>query len=136
MKKFLTNLFQLFINLVVNIRLTYFKFKNINKKKVFIFTDSRGFDVTKTTHKNNPFSLYTKHFIKNYNTDVFVCPEKTTTIYDFLEYYYNSKKNYDFVLAHIGVVDFAPRTLSQTKKILNQKKTKSFVFLDMKFSTI
>ncbi len=132
MKKFLNNLFQLFLNKVVAIRLSYYKLKNQHKKKVFIFTDSRGFDVTKRTHKNNPFSLYTKYFIKNYNADVFVCPEETTSVYDFLAYYYDSKKNYDFVISHIGVVDFAPRSMRQTKKLVNQKKNKIIRFFGEK----
>jgi hypothetical protein len=127
-KRKLSEIFYFFLAAVIKLRLIFYKLKNSNKPSIFIFTDSRGFDVTKITHKYNPFSWYTKYFIKNYKTDVYVCPERTTTVYDFLEYYHNTKKQYKFVLAHIGVVDFASRPISQNIEILESKKSKIIGF--------
>lgn len=127
-KKKLSEIFYFFLSILLKLRLYIYKIKNSNKPTIFIFTDSRGFDVTKITHKYNPFSWYTKYFIKNYKTDVYVCPEKTTTVYDFLEYYHNSNLNYKFIIAHIGVVDFASRPISQNRDILKSKKSKIIRF--------
>ena len=122
MKRKLSEIFYFLLSLVIKLRLVYYKLKNSSKPSVFIFTDSRGFDVTKLSHKYNAFSWYTKYFVKNFKTDAYVCPERTTTVYDFLEYYHNSHKNYQFVIGHIGVVDFAPRPISQNIEILKSKK--------------
>lgn len=124
MKRKLSEIFYFFLSQVTKLRLCFYKFKNAGKPAVFVFTDSRGFDVTKITHKYNAFSWYTKYFVKNYKTDAYVCPERTTTVYDFLDYYYKKSENYKFVIAHIGVVDFAPRPISQNLSILVSKKDK------------
>lgn len=128
MKRKLSEIFYFLLSLVIKLRLVFYKIKNASKPSVFVFTDSRGFDVTKLTHKYNAFSWYTKYFVKNFKTDAYVCPERTTTVYDFLDYYHNSPKKYQFVIAHIGVVDFAPRPISQNIEIIKSKKSKIIRF--------
>ena len=124
MKKKLSEIFYFFLSVIIQLRLSFYKIINSAKPAIFIFTDSRGFDVTKITHKYNAFSWYTKYFVTNYKTDAYVCPERTTTVYDFLDTYHKSHKKYKCVIAHIGVVDFAPRPISQNIQIIKSKKTK------------
>src|SRR5690606_18107464 len=106
-----------------------YKYKNSRKKRLFIYTDSRGFEISKIKNRKSPFSSYILYFVKNYNCDVFICPEKHTTIFDFLFTFEKYKKiDYSFVIAHIGVVDFSPRPHSQVKEILELKKKKILYF--------
>lgn len=135
MKRKLSEIFYFLLSQVVKLRLTFFKLKNTKKPSVFVFTDSRGFDVTKIIHKYNAFSWYSKYFVKHYKTEAFVCPERTTTVYDFLDYYYKSSQNFQFVIAHIGVVDFAPRPISQNQQILKSKKDKIIRFFGQEIYT-
>ncbi|MCR9249732.1 MAG: hypothetical protein NXI20_04880 [bacterium] len=100
------------------------KIKNAQKKKILVYTDSRGFEITKLINRKNPFSSYVNYLIKNYNTTFYICPEKHTTIFDFLEVFLKSKDRYDHVIVHCGVVDFSPRPISQIKEILTLKKNK------------
>lgn len=124
------NLPKYFIFLIVNIRsfffLNFYKIINRNKKKIFIYTDSRGFQISKAFTRKSPFESYISHLVKNYYCEVYICPEKHTTIFDFL---YQIKlrggsNNYNYIIAHIGVVDFSPRPKKEVEPILKLKKEK------------
>ena len=129
MKRLLSNIFFSCLEFYLSILLKYYRLKNRKRKKVLVYTDSRGHEITKLFNKHNPFSSYAKYFIKNYNADVFICPEKHTTFFDFLYFVEQSKENYAFVISHIGVVDFAPRPISQLDAILKLKAHKiKFLF--------
>lgn len=121
MKEFIRKSLYILVLSVVKINLHYYKIKNHNKKKVFIFSDSRGFEITDWKNRKNPFSSYMKTFIKNYNCDVYVATKKHTTILDMLDKLNKNKTNYDFIIAHVGVVDFSPRKYSQLKEIYSYK---------------
>ncbi len=54
-------------------------------------------------------SFYPGSLIRRYYVDPFLCPEKHTTIMDFLKTYENSQNHYDIIIAHVGIVDFSPR---------------------------
>lgn len=101
-----------------------YRFKNQKKPKMFIYTDSRGYEITKLWNKRNPFSSYVGELIKKYNVEYHICEQDSTTIIDFL---YTYKKNilegkkYDIVIAHVGLVDFSPRPYSMVKKIIADK---------------
>jgi hypothetical protein len=126
MKNLIRNFLALSVNVYVFFFLNFYRILNRNKVKMFIYTDSRGFEISKIQHRKSPFSSYLLYFVKNYNCDVYICPEKHTTIFDFL-YTYKTKSNnikYDYVIAHIGVVDFSPRVSSDISQILNLKKEK------------
>lgn len=124
-KKRIRQFLYLLVNLRTYICLKYYKSINYKKKKLFIYTDSRGFEISKISNRKSPFSSYLFFLIKNYNCDVFICPEKHTTIFDFLYTFSKHRNtNYDFVIAHIGVVDFSPRPISTIKAILELKKIK------------
>lgn len=124
MKKLFRELFFALMRFLISLRLGWYKLLNMNKLNIFVYTDSRGSAVGSIFNKNNPFSLYVKYFIKNYNADVFLCPEKSTTVFDFLYEFKKQDNNYTFVIAHIGVVDFAPRPITQNISILKSKKFK------------
>lgn len=99
------------------------------KPRVLIYTDSRGFDVRKKGRKN-PFKSYISYFLWNYRVDYFICPEKHTTITDFLLTYDQLKyKNYRFVILHCGVVDFSPRPESNLKWVLDSKRGNKYLDL-------
>ncbi|EPP1664202.1 hypothetical protein ACUMKS_002197 [Proteus mirabilis] len=105
----------------------YYRIKNHNKKKIFIFTDSRGYEVTKPWNKKNPFSSYIGSLIKKYNVEYHICEESSTTIIDFLYSYQNQikkGKQYDIIIAQIGLVDFSPRPKTMLKTIIEKKKNK------------
>lgn len=116
-----------FFEFSFNLLILFFKVINFNKPKVFIYTDSRGFDVIGSSGKN-PFKSYIKYFIYNYNSTVFICKEKHTTIPDFLikieKYNLNDFKH---VILHCGVVDFSPRPISNLEYVL-QSKNKNHYF--------
>lgn len=115
---------------IVNI----YKLKNYNSKRILIYTDSRGYEISSIFTRKSYRKSFIQELIKKYNCDVFICPEKHTTFYDFFETHENFKKNkYDFVICLIGVVDFSPRPLSQIEPILKLKKYKisnNFTFSD------
>jgi hypothetical protein len=112
-----------------NIYATIIKISNIinfRKQRVLIYTDSRGFNVLSKSGKN-PFNSYIKYFIKDYRVDYFICPEKHTTIPDFLLKYNDLKhRNYDFVIMHCGVVDFSPRPISNLEWVLSSKSENKY----------
>ncbi len=124
MKKKLSHLFFKMLETLFFIRVKFFQLKNANKKKVLVYTDSRGHEITKLYNKHNPFSSYAKYLIKTYCAEVYICPEKHTTLFDFLYFIEQNQKQYDYVVLHVGVVDFAPRPISQLASILKLKAEK------------
>lgn len=123
--------------LLFTIRSIYYRIKNNKKKRVFIFTDSRGYEVTNPWNKKNPFSSYIGNLIKKYNVEYHICEESSTTIIDFLYQYQNQMKKgkqYDIVIAQIGLVDFSPRPKNMLKKIIKKKKNKiNYLGLDINY---
>lgn len=104
-----------------------FRFVNRLKgrPKLLVFTDSRGFEVTKFWNRKNPFSSYIGKLILDYECHVQVCPEKFTSLLDFLTYYESLKvKKFDKVVLHCGIVDFAPRPESSFDQMFNSKFSK------------
>ncbi|MBI2259907.1 MAG: hypothetical protein HYU67_13540 [Flavobacteriia bacterium] len=98
------------------------KYKNFKKKKILIYTDSRGYNVIGKFGKI-PFDSYIFQLCFKYNVDYFICPEKYTTIVDFLNYINEIDTNkYDFIIMHCGVVDFSPRPLTNISNVKESKK--------------
>lgn len=125
MKQTFRKIIYVIVLVISSVYILIYKLKNFKKKRLIIYTDSRGFEITRMWNRKTPFNSYLLELIKKYNCDVKICPEKHTTFFDFF-YYLDKKKisNYEKVICHIGVVDFSPRTLSGTKKILLKKKNK------------
>lgn len=98
------------------------KIKNYRKKKLLIYTDSRGYNVISKIGKT-PFDSYITKLCFNYRVDYFICPEKFTTIVDFLiEIKKHKPIDYDSIIMHCGIVDFSPRPLSNIEKVIDSKK--------------
>ena len=94
-----------------------------NRPKILIFTDSRGFEVTKFYNRKNPFSSYIGRLVTRFNCTVKICPEKFTSLLDFLVYYQSLKNSsFDCIILHCGIVDFAPRPESSFDQMLSDKK--------------
>ncbi|WP_260863429.1 hypothetical protein [Citrobacter sp. Marseille-Q6884] len=92
-----------------------------------MFTDSRGYEVTNLWNKRNPFSSYVGDLIKEYNVEYHICEYASTTVIDFLYEYHkqiNKGKSYDFVIMHIGLVDFSPRPKNMAINIIKTKSHK------------
>lgn len=104
----------------------FFSFINRNRKKVLIYTDSRGFKVEELFNNRNPFSSYVGSMIKKYNVTFSLMPYKHTTILDFLFEYENkwANANFDYVVLHCGIVDFSPRGELSVPAIQNKKLLK------------
>ncbi len=90
------------------------------RPRVLLYTDSRGLNLSaNSTHVHYPVMLGLK-----YNIEPYVCPEKWTSLIDFIELLQNRDlAAYDAVVAHVGVVDFSPRHRSTAvNKIYSAKK--------------
>ncbi len=94
----------------------------LKRKKILIFTDSRGYEVTRPWNRGNPFSSYAGFFLKRYVCDISLCPEKFTSLLDFIEFHDAKKCDYDLVILHCGIVDFAPRPISSYESMLSSKR--------------
>ncbi|RRB04227.1 hypothetical protein [Larkinella rosea] len=107
----------------VNFQDFYYRVKNSNRPKLLIYTDSRGFNVGKKLGKI-PHNTYVSMLRKRYHIHYAICPEKYTTIVDFLNFVQkHNSKEYDAVIFHCGVVDFSPRPLSNLENFKDSKKT-------------
>lgn len=126
MKQNLRYLLFAIVKLISYLYIKCFKLINYGRTPVFVYTDSRGFEISKLYRRKTPFSSYLSYLIKKFKTDIFICPEKHTTIFDFLYQLKNSggSSKYKHVLAHIGVVDFSPRPFNEVLPILQLKKHK------------
>ncbi len=78
------------------------------KKKVLIFTDSRGQHKPAGTNHD----IFAERLAKDDRLDVevYLCPMKWTTTLDFLERFPEEKlKTYDHVILYTGIVEWSPR---------------------------
>tara|TARA_R110001592_G_scaffold117919_2_gene320165 strand:+ start:241 stop:1035 length:795 start_codon:yes stop_codon:yes gene_type:complete len=128
-------LFELINPMIFHFIAFFYKMKNkiLKKRKVLVFTDSRGFEVTKFWNRKNPFSSYVGGLIRNFDCTYLVCPEKFTSLLDFLEYCENNEMDdYENIILHCGIVDFAPRPESSYDKMFRSKTRiiKKFGFED------
>jgi glycosyltransferase involved in cell wall biosynthesis len=95
----------------------------IGKPKLFIYTDSRG-RLVQNKYKNQTglFPFYAYKLLENFQIEYYTCPERHTTLADFFRTYESTDKDFDIVIAHIGIVDFSPRHQSTAKSIYELKK--------------
>jgi|SaaInlStandDraft_4_1057021.scaffolds.fasta_scaffold06821_5 hypothetical protein len=122
MKRYLRGFIYVLVDYACRVVSCFYKVKNLKKKKILVYTDSRGFEISSIKNRKNPFGSYIGYFIKNYKVDYYLCREKHTTIIDFLHQFHKNRKNYDYIIIQLGVVDFSPRPKSMVKDIYNVKK--------------
>lgn len=76
------------------------------KPRILLYADSRGINIP----DHYDYKHYSTRLIAQHNVYAHLCPEKWTTILDFLQFWgYSSGKKYDYVVLHAGVVDASPR---------------------------
>jgi hypothetical protein len=112
---------------------SYYRVKNRNKPRLFVFTDSRGYEVVKPWNRKSAYASYVGKLCEEYHVEYVICPEFSTTVIDFLyEYQQRIKagKHYDAVIAHVGVVDYSPRPVSMLADMMLAKQHK----IDVLFS--
>ena len=85
--------------------------KTKNKKRILIFTDSRG------QHKpgGQTHDIFAERLAKDdrLDVDMYLCPMKWTTTLDFLEHFSSHKlAEYDHVILYTGIVEWSPRPAS------------------------
>lgn len=98
---------------------------NYRKPRILVFTDSRGFEITKWYNRFSPWNSYIGMLCRNYNVTFVIQPEKHTTIIDFLDYCKeHDVVRYSKIILHCGVVDFSPRPYSDYRVVAENKKPK------------
>lgn len=95
---------------------------SFKKHSVLLYSDSRGTEVTSYYKKRNVIFSYVDFLDCKYKIDHRFCPHKYTSILDFLELIYSSERQYDHIILHCGIVDFAPRPMSSYFEMLETKK--------------
>jgi hypothetical protein len=119
------NFCKILLFLAQKILIIFYKIKNVKKKKILIYTDSRGFNLLNKEWKSSLFNTYAWELVKKYNCTLQICKHKHTTFYDFFDYVEKNKLYKDnLIICHIGVVDFSPRKQTQIKEILKLKNQK------------
>jgi len=89
------------------------------KKHILIYTDSRGNNIP----NEYGYKHYSTRLSNRFYVDAFLCPEKWTTIPDFLKLYKKlAAQNYDYVILHAGVVDASPRPRRSVQEIIYPEK--------------
>jgi len=100
---------------------------NYDKPKVLIYSDSRAFNVINPFGKH-PFDSYIRTLAQRYRVHFALCPQKYTTLVDFLDYIGEiDPLSFDQIILHCGIVDFSPRPLSNISAVRNTK-TRSLAF--------
>jgi len=98
---------------------------NIGSRKIYIFTDSRGYRVDRWYCKKNPFLSYVSGLLMHNNARYSICRYKHTTLIDFLYDWKNANDDgVEYIILHAGVVDFSPRSYSQALSILRKKSSR------------
>jgi len=93
-----------------------------DKRKILIYTDSRGFLVDCFACYKTPRKSYIEMLHKNFRIDYQICTQKHTTIIDFLDYVSNKNlEKYAYIVLHLGIVDFSPRPMNQLKLVFHKK---------------
>ena len=96
--------------------------RNGSRPRILLYTDSRGFRIRGRYAVNDPMHFYPGELVKRFNVECHICPEKHTTLVDFLHTYQSSSRDFDVVVAHVGIVDFSPRGRKSAREQLYLSK--------------
>lgn len=76
-------------------------------RRILLYTDSRGDNLP----DHIDYQHYGERLAEWHSIDAYLCPEKWTTVIDFLELYEHlDTKAYDLIILHAGAVDASPRS--------------------------
>jgi len=109
---------------VVNLyyRVKYLSF-DAQKKRILIYTDSRGFLVGEKFANRTPYQSYIDLLSNDFRVNYQICKKKHTTTIDLLEYLGGRDLSlYDYLIIHTGVVDYSPRPMSQIQLVSKKKR--------------
>lgn len=102
--------------------------RNSGTKTLFIYTDSRGYDVTKVWRRHNAITnRYVMKIKRTNRVKLMMAPFSHTSILDFVEFYTDYPEFFDTVdtvVLHLGIVDFAPRPRSSLETMKLSKSIK------------
>jgi len=98
-----------------------FRALNWRRPRLLVYTDSRGYEITRTRNKKNPFSSYAGHLIREYSVTYRIAPKRHTTILDFLDSFGDRTDRFDAIILHCGIVDFSPRPRSNLETVYRSK---------------
>lgn len=99
----------------------YLNLLNRKSKKILIYTDSRGLNCEKPWRIRNYKETYAHLLNKKFQVKLVIAPHTFTTLLDFVKFVENNNEQYEVIIAHIGVVDFAPRPYSSYLNMLSSK---------------
>lgn len=95
-----------------------------SKKRILLYTDSRGTNIPKHFY----YTHYSEKLARKYSIETHLVPHKWTTLIDFLDAYKHNpvwQNDFDLIILHLGIVDFAPRQKSTlNERIYPDKKEK------------
>jgi hypothetical protein len=98
-----------------------YRVKNRSRPNVLIYTDSRGQNLTGRLGKTG-IGSYVSLLRTRYRVTQSVCPERHTTIVDFLNFARGfDLSRFDAIVLHCGIVDFSPRPLSNIARLRESK---------------
>jgi hypothetical protein len=99
-----------------------YRTKNRRRPRVLMYTDSRGYNLSSHIGKTG-YGTYAQRLRSKYALTYRICPEKYTTILDFLNFIEAVNiDSYAAVVMHCGIVDFSPRPLSGIAKLKESKQ--------------
>lgn len=100
-----------------------YRAKNRRKARILVYSDSRGLDLGSRLGKTG-YGTYVWQLRRNYHVTYALCPEKYTTLLDFVGFMeQHDASSYDAVVCHCGIVDFSPRPLSSLADLRSTKST-------------
>lgn len=134
LKSFLRGIVQNVVRIHSSCVIAYYKVKNTKKPRLFVYTDSRGYEISTILTRKSHRKSFIHSLIKEYNCDVYICPEKHTTFIDFYDVLKSSGvKDYASIICLVGVVDFSPRRLSEISAIREVKFPKLEQFSEVNY---
>lgn len=95
------------------------------KKRILLYTDSRGKNIGQQFH----YIHYSEKLSRKYSVEAVLVPHKWTTIIDFISEYKASahyQNDFDLIILHTGIVDFAPRPISSLRETIYPQKKEKF----------
>lgn len=99
----------------------FYRARNRKKTRVLVYADSRGLNLASPLGKTG-YETYVWQLRRNYHLAYSLCPEKYTTIIDFIEFMRRHDASlFDAVVCHCGIVDFSPRPLSSLDQVKQSK---------------
>lgn len=107
---------------LIGARNSVYRLRRPGGRRVLVYTDSRGMNVVGKLRRSG-IGSYVTNLQSDYRVWPWICPEKYTTIVDFLNVVDGyDLSNFDAVVLHCGIVDFSPRPVSNLAALAAGKR--------------